>query len=188
MKKILFLFGALNDDDLDWIISTGHIERVSPGVNLIEEGELINDLYILLEGKVVVSVAVFDSYQEIAILESGEVFGEMSFVDSRLPSATVETLEDSLVLSIPRDHLATRLHQDIGFASRFYRAIALFLSSRLRMMLKERDYEREYLTLETVEKQDFPPAFLENLPFAEVRYDWLLRRIKNSQEDYQEIL
>ena len=185
MKKILFLFGELNDDDLDWMIASGNLEKIAKGTELIREGEPNNDLYILLEGQVIVSIAAFESHQDIAVLGSGEIFGEMSFVDNHLPSATVETLEEGLVLSIPREQLATRLVQDIGFASRFYRAIALFLSSRLRTMLKDREHERDYLRLETMETQDLPPAFLENLPFAEVRYDWLLRRIKNLQAEIE---
>ena len=182
MKKILFLFGELNDDDLDWIICTGELEKISTGTVLIREGEPIDNLYIVLQGTVVVSVAVLDSTHEIAMLGSGEVFGEMSFIDNRLPSASVEAVEDSLVLSVPCDQLMNLLNQDIGFASRFYKAISLFLSSRLRTMLKERDYEKQYLPEETIEDDDFPPEFFKNLPFAQARFDWLLRRVKNVEQ------
>ena len=53
--------------------------------------------YILLEGEVIVSVNVLENAKEIATLGTGEVFGEMSFIDGRPPSATVETTQNSLV-------------------------------------------------------------------------------------------
>jgi len=62
------------------------------------------------------------------------------FIDVRLPSATVKALEDSLVLSIPRQQLAAKLQQDVGFASRFYRVIATLL--RLQGMLSRLGYGR----------------------------------------------
>jgi len=38
----------------------------------------------------------------VAQLMSGEVIGEMSFVDSYPPSASVQALERSAVLAVPR--------------------------------------------------------------------------------------
>ena len=68
--------------------------------------------------------------------------GETPFIDGRLPSATVKAIEDSLVLTIPRQQLAAKLQQDIGFASRFYRVIATLLSNRLQGMYSQLGYGR----------------------------------------------
>lgn len=176
MQKVLFLFGELNDDDIDWIIASGMIERIAADTILIQEGQPSEYIYILLEGTVTVSVAILGSSKEIATLGTGEVFGEMSFIDNRPPSASVETTEDSLVLSLPRSLLAARLLQDIGFSARFYRAIALFLSSRLRVALTELDFGKDFVQPD----EELSPVLLENLPLARARFDWLLRRIKNS--------
>ena len=181
MQKILFLFGELNDDDIDWMIGKGSVEKIPTGTVLIKEGHPIDRFYILLEGKVSVSIAVFDSSQEIATLTRGEVFGEMSFMDTRLPSASVETVEDALVLSISREQLASRLNQDVGFASRFYRAIAIFLSSRLRNTVKYLGYDKEYLSSELdLDQEELAEDVLEKIPMAKARFDWLLRRLKNT--------
>lgn len=176
MQKILFLFGELNDDDIDWIIASGMIEEIVAETVLIEEGSPSDYLYILLEGEVVVSVNVLENAKEVATLGTGEVFGEMSFIDGRPPSATVETSKDSLVLSLPRSLLAARLSQDVGFAARFNRAIALFLSSRLRIALTELDFGKDFIHPD----EELSPVLLENLPLARARFDWLLKRIKNS--------
>lgn len=177
MKKALFLFGELNDDDLDWIIKTGQLERIPPETILITEGEALDNIYILLKGRLEVFRENNDHHETIDILGIGEVFGEISFVDDRLPSATVKSIEKSLVLTLPRFQLANRLHQDVGFSSRFYKAIALFLSSRLRNTLKNANLVQERQN--SIEMEDLPPAFLDSLPFAEARFDWLLRRVNN---------
>jgi CRP/FNR family transcriptional regulator, cyclic AMP receptor protein len=58
--------------------------------------------------------------------------GEMSFVDQAPPSATVQAMEPSFVLDIPRRRLNAKLAEDAGFAARFYRALSMFLAARLR--------------------------------------------------------
>jgi bacteriocin-type transport-associated protein len=175
MKKVYFLFGELNDDDIDWMIASGNIQNVSPGTVLIEQGKPIDNFYILLVGKVSVAVNNPDASKEIAVLTSGEVLGEMSFIDSGLPSASVKTAEESIVLSVTREELANRLDRDVGFASRFYRAISIFLASRLRTTLKYVDYDKNLLPLQDIEVENLGQEFLQNVPFAKARYDWLLR-------------
>jgi len=176
MQKVLYLFGELSDDDLDWIIANGAIEKIPATTVLIKEGEGTDFFYIVLEGSLVVSVTTEAGIREVTTLGNGEIFGEMSFVDSRPPSATVETLTESLVLSLSRAVLGNHLLDDIGFASRFYRAIALFLSGRLRVTLAE----LELGTTETSAELEVSPILLNNLSSAQARYDWLLRRVKNA--------
>ena len=62
---------------------------------------------------------------------AGEIVGEMSFVDARPPSATVKALEDSTVFALSKATL-NRKHADTGFAARFYRALAIYLSTTVR--------------------------------------------------------
>ncbi len=186
MQKVLFILGELDDDDLDWIIHTATQERVAANTVLIREGDPIDALYIVLEGKLIVSVEAMGG-KEIAQLSSGEVVGEMSFVDSRPPSATVRALEDSVLLSIPRHQLADKLYLDVGFASRFYRALAVFLSDRLRGTVSRLGYGKESPFDEAnYVKQGFSPDVLDNLELAGTRFDWLLRRLRNNVGDSSE--
>ncbi|MEL7037162.1 MAG: cyclic nucleotide-binding domain-containing protein [Cyanobacteria bacterium J06592_8] len=131
MNKALVILSELNDRDIDWMVSNGKREQVSVDTVLIYEGQPTSALYIVLEGTLSVSVAAVGN-QEIGRIGCGEVLGEMSFIDGRLPSATVKAVEDSVVLTIPRQKLAEKLDHDVLFALRFYRAVTKFLSSRLR--------------------------------------------------------
>lgn len=179
MKKVFFLLGELDDDDIDWMISTGRREEIVAGTVLIQEGEAIDTLHILLEGTLAVSVAALEG-KTIARLTSGAVVGEMSFADARPPSATVQAVENSLVLSIPRHQLVEKLKKDEGFASRFYRAIAIFLSTRLRGTVRYLGYAKGQLLNEDSGSEDLSPEMLDNMPLAKARFDWLLRRLRSS--------
>lgn len=179
MKKVFFLLGELVDEDIDWMVSTGRREEVPAGTVLIQEGRSIDTLLILLEGTLSVSVAALEG-KTIARLTSGAVVGEMSFADARPPSATVQAVENSLILSIPRAHLLAKLKEDEGFASRFYRALAIFLSTRLRGTVRYLGYAKGQLAQEDNTSDDLSPEMLDNVPLAKARFDWLLRRLRNT--------
>ena len=87
-------------------------------------------MYIVLQGQFRVSMAAGGG-TGLARLHVGEVIGEISFVDSRPPTATVTAVEDAVVLAIPRQRLFAKLPEDTGFAARFYQALSIFLAWRL---------------------------------------------------------
>jgi len=170
MRKVLFILGELSDKDVDWMMAAGRREQVPPGAVLIQEGKPVEALYIVLEGLLRVSVESAGS-RELARLGSGEIIGEMSFVDARPPSATVKALENSTVLSIPRSQLAAKLEREPDFAARFYRALAIFLSSRLREMDQAQSAAGQY------DPDELDPNVLDTVHLAGSRFDRMLKRL-----------
>jgi signal-transduction protein with cAMP-binding, CBS, and nucleotidyltransferase domain len=75
----------------------------------------------------------------IAKLESARSVGEMSLVDPAPTSVSVEVAVDSLLFRVPTK-LRQKLASDTAFASRFYRAICIFLADRLRATTKRMGY------------------------------------------------
>ena len=128
MRTVLFILGQLTDEDAEWLAGAGRRAEVPRGTALVRYGQPTPAVHIVLEGKFSVS----RQGRELARVLPGETLGEMSFVDDALPSADVVATEDSAVLSVPRDVLRARLEGDPGFAARFYRALAMVLSQRLR--------------------------------------------------------
>ena len=116
MRKVLFIFSDLSDADVDWLAAVGKRKEFPASSVLIEEGIPIDEVYILLEGELSVRVKARGG-DPIAILQQGEIVGELSFLDSRPPSATVAARTDSVVLAISRDQLSTKLDRDPGFAA-----------------------------------------------------------------------
>ncbi|WP_114392639.1 cyclic nucleotide-binding domain-containing protein [Oleisolibacter albus] len=129
MRKVLYIMGLLNDADMAWMAGAGRRLRPRPGDVLIRQGEPADDLFIVLGGEVTVELA---DGSVLARMGSGEVLGEMSFVDRAPPSATVRAGEGCQVLALDKRAMEARLAGDSGFAARFYKALAVFLADRLR--------------------------------------------------------
>ena len=131
MDKVLYILGQLTDQDVDWMLTVGNSKRLSAGTILIQEGEPSDAVYIVVEGTVSVSSTASEG-REITRLGRGELLGEISFIDAHLPMATARAIDDITVFALARDQLAAKLARDTGFAARFYRAMAVFLSDRMR--------------------------------------------------------
>jgi CRP/FNR family cyclic AMP-dependent transcriptional regulator len=174
MRKALHLLGIMDDIDIDWLATVGTQRRIKIGELLIEEKKPIDSIYIVLDGKLSVVVGGTNG-KHIATLLQGEVVGEMSFVDSHLPSASVVAEENSLLLSIDRKELTTKLARDQAFAARFYHAIANFLADRLYVTVGRLGYGSAQQDVDGGELQD---AAMDNIDLAAVRFDKLLRRLR----------
>lgn len=179
MRTVLFLLGELDDDDIDWLIETGDRQEIEAGTVLIHEGQSINTLFILLEGTLSVITAASQG-QEIANVLSGDIVGEMSFVDTRPPSATVTAKQHSIVLSVSKEQLAKKLELDGGFAARFYRALAISLSTRLRLTVSRmKDFTLSSAPDQELSMNELAKDAQESVALAKTRLDWLLRRLKD---------
>lgn len=167
MRKVLFIFGQLTDSDIEWLARVGRRRRMNAGSVLITEGVAVETLYVVLEGEVVVSAAG----REVARLGVGEIVGEMSFIDARPPSATVKAKTAVVVCAIPRSLLGRHLDDELGFAARFYKALATFLSDRVRQATA-----RE-LGLSADSADELDDAVLDTVDRAGARFDGFARRL-----------
>jgi bacteriocin-type transport-associated protein len=198
LRDVLYVFSELNDSDLDWMIGVGQQQKISSGTVLIHQDAPVDALYILLNGKIAVSVAedeqnpltraftaILDddisSGKEVDRLSRGEMMGETFFVDGRLPLATLTALEDTMILSVPRQQLAAKLQQDLGFAARFYRVVAMLLAERSQELLSRLGYgKRVYrrgLPLNDVThyEDELDLKILDKVALAGARFDWMLK-------------
>ena len=177
MRKVLYLLGELNDADAEWLIANGARQPVPAGAAIIEQGRPAAALYIVLDGALSATVAALGG-QEVERLVCGAVVGEMSLVDGRPPSATVRARDDALVLAIPRQQLKAKLQEDSGFAARFYKAIAIFLSDRLRGKIEMLGGETQpRLDEHTFDADELDPAVMDSLYLAGQRFDRMLKRL-----------
>ena len=129
MRNVLFIFAGFDDGDVAWLASVGTTRALAVGEVLVEQGRAVGDLFVVLQGEVEVAVS---GGGVVARRGAGEIIGEMSFVDSALPSATVLASRPTVIFSVAKAVVTARLAADTGFAARFYRALALYLADRLR--------------------------------------------------------
>ena len=183
MKKVLYIFGSLSDEDIEWLITNGKKERFEAGEVLIRMGEKIDWLYICLEGNLIVTVGG-ENGRKVAELGAGEIVGEMSFVDSSPPSATVTAGQSSLVYSIRREELVRKIEKDEGFAARFYHAIAIFLADRLRALIGVYGYGNIDASIEKAKEPDeLDEMIMDYVHLAGDRFHRMLTRMLESGSD-----
>jgi len=173
MRKALELLGILDDVDIDWMAMNGTVRKIGAETVLIRERTPIDSLYIVLDGKLSVFVGGSNG-KHIATLLAGEILGEISFVDSHPPSASVVAMQDSEVFSIPREKLSAKLLKDQGFAARFYRAVATFLADRLYVTVSRYGYG----SAQQDDVDQLQESSLDDIDLAAVRFDKLLRRLR----------
>ena len=176
MRKVLYVLGQLDDLDAQWLARVGRKRRIADGEAILRQDEPSGSVFLLIEGELVVEVA---GVGRVAVLQSGEILGEMSFVDNALPSATVIALGPATVLDVQKDALNDKIEADAQFGVRFYRAIAMFLSDRLRSS-QQRKASGGKVSLDNSahsQTDELEASLLDSVSIAGDRFDRLLRTL-----------
>jgi pSer/pThr/pTyr-binding forkhead associated (FHA) protein len=111
-------------------------EDVAAGDYVFREGELGTEMFILQEGQVEILKLVGDAEEQLAILEKGDFFGEMSLLEDLPRTATARAVTDCKVIRINGATFDQMLRTKPEIAVRIMRK----LSRRLRQtdqMLRE---------------------------------------------------
>src|ERR1039457_2304010 len=174
MRKAMYLMGALEEADIEWLGTNGTVQRLAPGEALVREGQPIDSLFVVLDGQ----FAVKAGGAQVATLWAGEVVGEISFVDSRPPLATATALDAARVLAVRREVLQTKLASDSKFAANFYRALATFLADRLRATTTRLGYGPPDQDATAEAADELSDDLMEKVSLGTRRFDNLLRRVR----------
>jgi CRP-like cAMP-binding protein len=93
------LFQGVNPDELTDLARHAGNRRLVRGDILFNEGEEPDALYVVLRGRVAIANKSFDGRESVvALMEPGDLFGEMGMLDGRPRSAEGRALEPSEVL------------------------------------------------------------------------------------------
>lgn len=126
------LFTQLDPEDLHEICSYARERTIRPPRSVCTQGELTDELYVIIDGEAVVSVSTPTGEQEVARLSPGDVVGELAAIDLSPRSATVKPGGAPVrVLEIAGDDFRRRLARRQDVAPR----IMATLSQRLRETL-----------------------------------------------------
>ena len=122
------IFDGLNDEQARRLAAAMTVRSLQEGEQLFREGEEANELFLLLDGRVEVSI---NSDGSIVHLDAGEVVGENAMLSEVPHSATVtaQTAMTVAVLHHPALHKLIRRRPDIAVI--LYRNLAISLGSKL---------------------------------------------------------
>ena len=106
--------------------------RLTRGDVLFHEGDPPDSLYLVLDGRIAIAMASQVDHREsvVALMEQGDLFGELGMLDDGPRSALARALEASTVLEVPFEPVKQLLHDD----PRLLWNVTRLLATRLRVM------------------------------------------------------
>ena len=128
IRRIPFFHG-LSDMELVRLLKLCHTRRYQKNDFIFHEGEIGDRLYILIKGEVQICKRRSGGIEVLTAHRPGDVFGEMSILDSAPRSADALVTQDAMLIEVsafiindPNDVLALKL----------FRKLAILLTHKLR--------------------------------------------------------
>ncbi|MBD2179210.1 cyclic nucleotide-binding domain-containing protein [Pseudanabaena sp. FACHB-1998] len=148
-----FLLKELTNNDIDWMIATGQQLDIAPDTQLIEQGRVNTNFFVLLEGDCISTIAsesgnimgrAFAALENVTSLDQkleelgiGEIFGESAFLGVAQSAVSVKATTKSKVLKLSHQAIYERMEQDNGFGARFYHALASHSNERCQRIIPQ---------------------------------------------------
>ena len=151
----------------------GTITKYETDALVVSQGEQGAEMFIMLQGSVEVVVhSDFDgSEMRLAVLNTGDSFGEMSMIQGKARSATIRTLEDCILFRIHVEKFVKFIEKEPKMALNMMRVLSK------RIVTVEEDTkkyleEKEALKAEVINKK------LEKVEGAIVEESEMLKKLK----------
>jgi len=102
LMRELELFEGLDDETLDQLLLSASDQKLIRGDVIFVEGAEADALYVVTSGRIAISNKSFDGRESmVALMERGDLFGEMSLFDGLGRSAEARALEESQMIVLP---------------------------------------------------------------------------------------
>jgi CRP-like cAMP-binding protein len=125
------LFAGLDDDALAKVVEAGRDLEMLRGDVLFREGDDPDELFVVVSGRIAIANKSIDGRESmVALMEEGDLFGEMGLFDGRGRSAEARALETSVVTAVPYVPVRSLYEDDPAL---LWRVVAM-LAGRLRTM------------------------------------------------------
>ena len=123
------LFAGLDDDALAKVVEAGRDLEIRRGDMLFREGDDPDELFVVVSGRIAIANKSIDGRESmVALMEEGDLFGEMGLFDGRGRSAEARALETSVVTAVPYGPVRNLYENDPAL---LWRVVAM-LAGRLR--------------------------------------------------------
>jgi signal transduction histidine kinase len=146
-------FPSLGEETLAYVAQNAREVRVAPGSRICQEGEAGDAFYLILSGRVQVSKFLELGTQHLLNeLHTGHFFGELALVEEAPRVASVDALEETVLLAITKRDFDELLADNPQMAVPIMRAVAARLRDSDRRSIddlrqKNDELAQAYLTL-----------------------------------------
>jgi CRP-like cAMP-binding protein len=133
-KIRLFREQGLSRRELMTLATFSREKRFAAGASLFQEGDEGAEMYVVLDGRVMISKYISGAGEEaLAILQRGDFFGEMSLIDGEPRSADARAHGGPLtVLALDQGTVREVLAMDAHAALEFLQLLCRLVANRLR--------------------------------------------------------
>jgi CRP-like cAMP-binding protein len=138
--RLIPIFTNINPDTLGSLSKLLREERFSQGQCVVREGDDAASIYIIRSGEVEVRKAIHREplkYKTLAILEEGELFGEMAVFGEEFRSADVIVRKDSVLWKVDYNELFNILRTDPAGGVNILQVIITILAARINSLNRE---------------------------------------------------
>jgi CRP-like cAMP-binding protein len=125
-------FVDADDRTLETLAAAGSVRQLVRGDVLFETGDPPDSLYVVMRGRIAIAIANPIDRREsvVALMEPGDLFGELGMLDDQPRSAMARALESSGVLAVPYTPVLTMFDEQ----PRLLWNVTRLLAQRLRAM------------------------------------------------------
>ena len=133
------LFSGLTPDDAARILAGSHMRTLEGGTRLCTQGDDAGSLFILLKGKLAVSIK---NSSTIATIHPVSSIGELGVFTEQPRNATVDAMEPSTVLEFRKADLDALIERVPALGVRIMQNVVRILSARIAEdNIKLREYQ-----------------------------------------------
>jgi hypothetical protein len=126
------LFNAFSREDIGEVAERMKVRRLRKGQVLFAEGDRGEEMFLVQEGRVLISKEVTGNAEEVlAAMEPGDFFGEMNVFAGLPRSATVRAETDAVLLGLDRRSLQQLVERSPRAGLIFFTAMVREFSKRL---------------------------------------------------------
>ena len=131
------IFSNLNGQEVGRVLHITKEHHFAKGAEIFKPGDANDGFYIILDGKVEISLPAGADETPIAILSNRSIFGEMSFIASRPRSMRAVATEDTRLNKVDGPSFQAMLDKGDVAAYKVVHNIAILIAGRLRMVEDE---------------------------------------------------
>lgn len=131
------IFREINTDDLRLVADVLEEEHFFAGDIIFEINDYGDQMYLIIEGRIGVTLGKADSENYVSTFGPGECFGEMNLLDDLPRSATAVVLEETKVLKLGKQKLRGLMLSYPELAIGMLKALSIRLRKTTNMINKD---------------------------------------------------